>query len=475
MRIDPQELDRLYKSHSLQQLIDTYGDTKDLRDALRASKLWNKEGSKTRQYLDRFEAQDNNPQIMQGDSFSPKGDNYGEEVDKALADAASDQTMDFDTANQAFNPPAKDLNELGKNLSPYSKLPENDYSDEPYNYVPPTRKELRKVFADDNKSYLNALKENDIENPKHLGPQSIMDAYYDGRLDRDSRNFYIADAISKFLRNTGRDVGNIGAQFSGGTIDNNRDEALWNKVANTDQDRLLDVEGNELTGSTQNQNYRSAEAGITSQNIQNRVNTLKKEGAETFDKHRSKYAAEAAKARAAGDEKNAYAYQVLADAASLITSQSTGEMGTEEYAALAAFEAIAANPKDNADILANLGEMLKSGAATTDKVLGLLASGMSAVGDFFENVGGGVSNFMGKVNDNDKKLQQLYKEHKDWPIFNGVKSVNYADIKGWAEKNIGYKAPNSKNTEILYDDLINYINKYYSDPNRTYDADFSAK
>ena len=57
--------------------------------------------------------------------------------------------------------------------------------------------------------------------------KSIMDAYYDRDLDKNARNFMIADAIAKFLRNTGKDIANIGAQYTGGAIDNSREESMW--------------------------------------------------------------------------------------------------------------------------------------------------------------------------------------------------------------------------------------------------------
>lgn len=57
--------------------------------------------------------------------------------------------------------------------------------------------------------------------------KSIMDAYYDGDIDKNTRNFMIADSIAKFLRNTGKDIANIGAQYTGGAIDNSREESMW--------------------------------------------------------------------------------------------------------------------------------------------------------------------------------------------------------------------------------------------------------
>lgn len=68
----------------------------------------------------------------------------------------------------------------------------------------------------------------------HYAPMSIMQAYYAGCFGdpnsaeaKANRNYFLGDTISSFVRNLGRDVGNVGAQFSGGTIDNNRDTSKW--------------------------------------------------------------------------------------------------------------------------------------------------------------------------------------------------------------------------------------------------------
>ena len=69
-------------------------------------------------------------------------------------------------------------------------------------------------------------KEQEAEATKYK-VKSIMDAYYDGDIDKNTRNFMIADSIAKFLRNTGKDIANIGAQYTGGAIDNSREDSMW--------------------------------------------------------------------------------------------------------------------------------------------------------------------------------------------------------------------------------------------------------
>lgn len=65
------------------------------------------------------------------------------------------------------------------------------------------------------------------KNKYTYGPKSILKAYYDGDIDPSTRDYMLADVLAKFARNTGKDIGNIGAQFSGGTVDNNKETSSW--------------------------------------------------------------------------------------------------------------------------------------------------------------------------------------------------------------------------------------------------------
>lgn len=94
------------------------------------------------------------------------------------------------------------------------------------------KEELRAAYKDDNAAYLKALKDEGLDVPdrsKGYNVKSIQQAYYDGTIDKSTRDYMMADAIAKFTRNTGRDIGNIGAQFTGGTINNNMETSEWNK------------------------------------------------------------------------------------------------------------------------------------------------------------------------------------------------------------------------------------------------------
>lgn len=73
---------------------------------------------------------------------------------------------------------------------------------------------------------------------------SIQDAFANGLIDKNTRDYLIIDAVATFAKNLGRNIGNIGAQFSGGTIDNTVDESKWNsrQAAKWNQEQQMELE-----------------------------------------------------------------------------------------------------------------------------------------------------------------------------------------------------------------------------------------
>ena len=68
--------------------------------------------------------------------------------------------------------------------------------------------------------------DDDEENYKK-SMMSIWDAYRAGLIDKETAGYFTIDAIATLAKNLGRSIGNVGAQFSGGTIDNGHDESKW--------------------------------------------------------------------------------------------------------------------------------------------------------------------------------------------------------------------------------------------------------
>ena len=67
---------------------------------------------------------------------------------------------------------------------------------------------------------------------------SIWDAYNNGYIDKETAGYFTIDAIATLAKNLGRSMGNVAAQFSGGTIDNGHDESRWEQR----QDKMFNTE-----------------------------------------------------------------------------------------------------------------------------------------------------------------------------------------------------------------------------------------
>lgn len=120
---------------------------------------------------------------------------------------------------------------------------------------------------------------------------SIWDAYYNGEFGdpnsdeaKSTRNYFIIDSIAKFASNLGKDIGNIGAQFSGGTIDTNREEAKWNEVRDTLGSEEIQIAKEDLGGPAERRatsellsNKLTALAANRSATINDLINEVKKE------------------------------------------------------------------------------------------------------------------------------------------------------------------------------------------------------
>jgi hypothetical protein len=135
------------------------------------------------------------------------------------------------------------------------------------------KKQLREQYANDNEGYAKALKDNNIAVSDPNGKvRSIQEAYYGGGIDKSTRDYMMADAIAKFARNTGRDIGNIGAQFTGGTINNNYETPTWNDRNTELFKQQISSEAAGIKGSDKNVQRRQQDANAYGTELSNEKN-----------------------------------------------------------------------------------------------------------------------------------------------------------------------------------------------------------
>ena len=110
---------------------------------------------------------------------------------------------------------------------------------------------------------------------------SIWDAYYNGDIDKSTAVYFTIDAVAKLAGNLGKRIGNVGAQFTGGTIDNNFETSDWENRKDQLLNEANQMQAEELGGPA----ARKAEAetlanegaalGNVSQEIQNEVASIR--------------------------------------------------------------------------------------------------------------------------------------------------------------------------------------------------------
>lgn len=213
------------------------------------------------------------------------------------------------------------------------------------------RKGLRKEHPD-NPGYKEAMDiagvtpQKDPEQKYKM--KSIQQAYYDGEIDKDTRDYLLIDTFSKFARNMGKDIGNIAAAYSGGTANNDRETSQWDARNAAMAQSGINAEQNQLKGTSTEQQYRGNEASITGKELDNRVKVLQKTPAENFAKEAQSLYAKANDPKLSADERKQYKMQArLLD---LVGAASTQNIGAEEYIAT-----LATDP----EVQKLLGEVLK--------------------------------------------------------------------------------------------------------------------
>lgn len=84
----------------------------------------------------------------------------------------------------------------------------------------------------------DTAKEKKAKGKYNKSMMSIWDAYHNGLIDKETAGYFTIDAIATLAKNLGRSMGNVAAQFSGGTIDNGHDESRWEQR----QDKMFNTE-----------------------------------------------------------------------------------------------------------------------------------------------------------------------------------------------------------------------------------------
>lgn len=154
---------------------------------------------------------------------------------------------------------------------PGSTSANNALTDSVSDAVTPKENDSPEVIADKNKYNKSMM--------------SIWDAYRNGEISKETAGYFTIDAIATLAKNLGRSIGNVGAQFSGGTIDNGHDESKWGQRQNALLNEEIGKETESLGGaagrkaeseSLDNQSKRIRNA-YTPKQLENQIAMFEKE------------------------------------------------------------------------------------------------------------------------------------------------------------------------------------------------------
>ena len=210
-------------------------------------------------------------------------------------------------------------------------------------------------------------KDKDKDNGKYKSSMyGIIDAMKNGDIDPSTGIYFMLDALSKAARNTGIDIGNIGAQFSGGTVRDDYQDSLWNQRRNKMFENEMTSELNKQEGTDKELEYQTG------------LENLKKLGFENEQSDRmleaSRKLADAAKRfREKGNETLANLYDTIS------SSAANGKIDVEEIAGIASAGIL--DSEEGQEVLKDLKETLSTVTTTVTNTL----SGVNKTVESFNN------------------------------------------------------------------------------------------
>ena len=241
-----------------------------------------------------------------------------------LTEAAKDAGVLKDDADLASQTPAGEA-------SAGDILPGNDYinpaetkseAEADVNVAPTSNTDNTKAEEPVDKGPSNAEAKQEAKAEGKYKLRSIMDAYNEGLLDENSRDYLIVDALSKFARNTGKDLGNLAAAYTGGSVNNDRESGIWEERNKAMAEKGIGAEGTQYrAGDQYDLGYQSQEAALESQRLANAKERIKMVPAQNFQK--------------AAEELRRSGNNTAAGFMDLIAAASTQGVDPEEYIAMA--------------------------------------------------------------------------------------------------------------------------------------------
>jgi hypothetical protein len=107
------------------------------------------------------------------------------------------------------------------------------------------------------------------------GVRSIMDAYADGTIDKNTRDYLIVDSIATFAKNLGKGVQNIGAAYTGGATQDADEQSQWEQQQQADLEQQQQMKRESIAGSPEWRKAQMEMQSLKGAELTNKINEIK--------------------------------------------------------------------------------------------------------------------------------------------------------------------------------------------------------
>ena len=202
--------------------------------------------------------------------YAPKEDTstLGEKVTSGLGNIGAG----IINGGEGSKAPA-DIGHTGGNVTTHIANPETDATRP--TETQPSQPQQPEVTTEPTDKEKEELQKYPAVQQAQSGVRSIMDAYADGTIDKNTRDYLIVDSIATFAKNLGKGVQNIGAAYTGGATQNADEQSQWEKQQQADLEQQQQMKREAVTGSPEWRKARAEMESLKGAEFTNKINEIK--------------------------------------------------------------------------------------------------------------------------------------------------------------------------------------------------------
>jgi hypothetical protein len=200
--------------------------------------------------------------------YAPKEDTstLGEKAISGLSNIASG----IANGGEGSKAPA-DIGHTGGNVT----TPSNETDATKPTETPPTQPPAGNTTTEPTDEEKEELQKFPAVQQAQSGVRSIMDAYADGTIDKNTRDYLIVDSIATFAKNLGKGVQNIGAAYTGGATQDADEQSQWEQQQQKDLEQQQQMKRESIAGSPEWRNAKAEMESLKGAELTNKINEIK--------------------------------------------------------------------------------------------------------------------------------------------------------------------------------------------------------